>query len=62
MFVFIIMQAIAIIRQKPKGITSRKFTEKLLLQLSQLQEDWKAKVRSSNTYVLNVLQEWSQVR
>lgn len=45
------LQAMAIIRQKPAELSAREFTERLALQFSQLQTDWRRKV--SNTSLLD---------
>ena len=43
---YMFLQAVAIIRQKPEGVSAREFTERLALQFSQLQTSWKEKVAS----------------
>jgi hypothetical protein len=50
-------QALAIIRQKPEGISSREYTERLALQFSELQVDWRERVLQLQQELLRTRQE-----
>lgn len=52
-----ILKALAIIRQKPEGVSCREYTERLALQFSQLQVDWKQKAQQLQQEVLRTRQE-----
>lgn len=50
-------KALAIIRQKPEGVSSREYTERLALQFSELQVDWKQKAQQLQQELLRTRQE-----
>lgn len=50
-------QALTIIRQKPEGVSSREYTEKLALQFSQLQADWRERALQLQQELLRTRQE-----
>ena len=52
-----LLQAVAIIRQKPEGVCVRQYTERLALQFSQLQEDWRGKAVQLQRELLRTRQE-----
>ena len=51
------MQALAILRQKPSGVSAREFTERLLLQFSQLQTSWKTQAEQLERELLRTRQD-----
>lgn len=50
-------QAMAIIRQKPEGVSVREYTERLALQVSQLQLDWRDRAAQLQQELLRTRQE-----
>ena len=52
-----LIQALAILRQKPVGIAAREFTERLSLQFSQLQTNWKSKAEQLERELLKTRQD-----
>ena len=51
------MQALAILHQKPNGVSSREFTERLSLQFSQLQTNWRSRAEQLERELLRTRQD-----
>ena len=51
------MQALAIIRQKPEGVSAKDYTSHLALQFSQLQTNWRDKATQLERELLRTRQE-----
>ena len=51
------IQALVIIRQKPEGVSSKEYTERLALQFSQLQVDWRERALQLQQELLRTRQE-----
>ena len=51
------IQALAILHQKPNGVSAREFTERLLLQFSQLQTNWKSRAEQLERELLRTRQD-----
>lgn len=51
------MQALAIIRQKPEGVSAREYTERLALQFNDRQDNWKERATILERELLRTRQE-----
>lgn len=51
------MQALAIIRQKPEGVSAKDYTSRLALQFNQLQTNWREKATQLERELLRTRQE-----
>ena len=51
------LQALAIIRQKPKGVSAREYAERLAMQFSQVQLNWREKAQQLQQELLRTRQE-----
>ena len=52
-----ILQALAILHQKPEGVSALEFTERLSLQFSRAQTNWKGRVEQLERELLRTRQE-----